>query len=166
MADYHQIYDPDDVLFFTVGKPGKRTFYFSVDKDSQQIVLKMEKQQVGALSDSLRKILPQFSTQSIKQYEPPKDFEPLWTVGTIGVKYDTATNSVIIIFQQLTEDPEQESSVLEVIMDSEQAAQLAKLGVELVEQGRPICIYCGGPIDEQGHICPRSNGHRPVVDDT
>jgi len=28
---------------------------------------------------------------------------------------------------------------------------------ELVEGGRPACIFCGGPMDPEGHPCPRMN---------
>jgi uncharacterized repeat protein (TIGR03847 family) len=30
----------------------------------------------------------------------------------------------------------------------------------VVAAGRPPCAVCGGPIDHDGGICPRANGHR------
>src|SRR4030042_1588088 len=30
----------------------------------------------------------------------------------------------------------------------------------IVAAGRPICRLCLGPIDPEGHVCARSNGHR------
>jgi len=29
----------------------------------------------------------------------------------------------------------------------------------VVASGRPPCPLCGQPLDKQGHICPRKNGH-------
>jgi uncharacterized repeat protein (TIGR03847 family) len=29
----------------------------------------------------------------------------------------------------------------------------------VIASGRPPCPLCGGPLDPQGHICPRRNGH-------
>jgi hypothetical protein len=29
----------------------------------------------------------------------------------------------------------------------------------IVAAGRPPCPLCGAPLDPQGHICPRRNGH-------
>jgi hypothetical protein len=29
-----------------------------------------------------------------------------------------------------------------------------------VSAGRPPCPLCGLPLDTEGHICPRQNGHR------
>jgi hypothetical protein len=28
-----------------------------------------------------------------------------------------------------------------------------------VAAGRPRCPYCHSPIEPEGHVCPRSNGH-------
>lgn len=165
MADFLEILQPDLVSFYAVGKPGHRVFYFYVEKENARVVLKMEKQQVSALSDSLRKILPESSPLiTDKDYEPPMILEPTWVVGTIGVKYDTAADNVIIIMQELTDEQSEQASVLEVIMTTEQASKLAKIGMELIEKGRPICMFCGGPIDEEGHVCPRANGHSPKTE--
>jgi 5-methylcytosine-specific restriction endonuclease McrA len=35
----------------------------------------------------------------------------------------------------------------------------------VVAAGRPTCQFCGQPIDPDGHICPRSNGHKKLSSD-
>lgn len=40
-----------------------------------------------------------------------------------------------------------------------QARAMAARGAAAVEQGRPPCPLCGGPLDPSGHVCPRLNGH-------
>jgi uncharacterized repeat protein (TIGR03847 family) len=40
-----------------------------------------------------------------------------------------------------------------------QARAMASRGRAAVEQGRPPCPLCGGPLDPSGHVCPRLNGH-------
>jgi uncharacterized repeat protein (TIGR03847 family) len=42
-----------------------------------------------------------------------------------------------------------------------QAAAFAVRGARLVAAGRPPCPLCGYPLDPRGHVCPRTNGHRP-----
>jgi hypothetical protein len=32
----------------------------------------------------------------------------------------------------------------------------------VVSAGRPPCPFCGLPVDADGHLCPRMNGHRPA----
>ena len=34
-----------------------------------------------------------------------------------------------------------------------------RTGARVVASGRPPCPLCGQPLDPQGHICPRRNGH-------
>jgi uncharacterized repeat protein (TIGR03847 family) len=40
-----------------------------------------------------------------------------------------------------------------------QARAMVSRGRAAVEQGRPPCPLCGGPLDPSGHVCPRLNGH-------
>jgi uncharacterized repeat protein (TIGR03847 family) len=40
-----------------------------------------------------------------------------------------------------------------------QARAMVSRGSAAVEQGRPPCPLCGGPLDPSGHVCPRLNGH-------
>ena len=42
----------------------------------------------------------------------------------------------------------------------EQVAALAMHGAAVVEAGRPPCPLCGAPLDPEGHVCARLNGHR------
>ena len=32
--------------------------------------------------------------------------------------------------------------------------------LRVLAAGRPPCPLCGQPLDPQGHLCPRRNGHR------
>jgi hypothetical protein len=34
-------------------------------------------------------------------------------------------------------------------------------GATLVATGRAACPLCGYPLDPRGHVCPKTNGHRP-----
>ncbi|MGH8973707.1 MAG: DUF3090 domain-containing protein [Acidimicrobiia bacterium] len=40
-----------------------------------------------------------------------------------------------------------------------QARAMASRGIEAVVAGRPPCPLCGGPLDPEGHVCPKLNGH-------
>jgi len=33
----------------------------------------------------------------------------------------------------------------------------------VVAAGRPPCPLCGNPLDPEGHVCPRQNGHHRVI---
>jgi len=40
-----------------------------------------------------------------------------------------------------------------------QAAAFVERANELMKAGRPSCPICSRPMDPEGHVCPRSNGH-------
>ena len=42
----------------------------------------------------------------------------------------------------------------------EQMFALARHGAAVCAAGRPLCQFCGNPIDPDGHVCVAMNGHR------
>ncbi len=49
--------------------------------------------------------------------------------------------------------------VLRVRISGAVARAFTKRALEIVAAGRPPCQFCGQPLDPEGHICARSNGH-------
>lgn len=43
------------------------------------------------------------------------------------------------------------------------ARGFAGRAASVVSAGRPACPFCGQPLDPDGHLCPRSNGHKQVA---
>ncbi|MGH2730258.1 MAG: DUF3090 family protein, partial [Actinomycetota bacterium] len=43
----------------------------------------------------------------------------------------------------------------------DQARAFVLHALAVIDEGRPLCMLCGLPIDPTGHACPASNGHRP-----
>ncbi len=65
------------------------------------------------------------------------------------------------------EDPDEDvvveveaSEVLIVRLQPAYARSFVQRAQSVVSAGRPACQFCGGPIDPDGHICPRANGFR------
>jgi len=46
-----------------------------------------------------------------------------------------------------------------VMMSPDTARAFVARASRVVAAGRPPCPLCGAPLDPQGHICPRRNGH-------
>ena len=51
--------------------------------------------------------------------------------------------------------------LLRVRITGAMARAFTKRALEVVAAGRPPCQFCGQPLDPEGHICARSNGHHP-----
>ncbi len=56
-------------------------------------------------------------------------------------------------------EDEGEGYLARLYFTADQARAMATRGTAAVEQGRPPCPLCGGPLDPSGHDCPRLNGH-------
>jgi hypothetical protein len=54
------------------------------------------------------------------------------------------------------------SEVLIVRLQPAYARAFVQRAQRVVSAGRPACQFCGGPIDPDGHLCPRANGFRRV----
>ena len=65
--------------------------------------------------------------------------------------------SILAAFE--TSDDEDGPDVLRVRVTAATARSFVRQAAEVIASGRPPCPLCGQPLDKQGHICPRRNGH-------
>jgi len=183
-ADF-EFSSPDRVTVGTVGPVGERMFLLQVREGPILMTLKVEKAQVSALARFLGRLLGdlerpgELPTGEQLALEPFG--EPDFVVRSLGITYDDDADRIILVADEvdrseeeeedeepfaLETDLEQEADVgasVRLTMTREQAAALAIRGTELVEAGRPPCPLCGYPLDARGHVCPRTNGHRPPL---
>jgi uncharacterized repeat protein (TIGR03847 family) len=124
------------------------------------------------------------ATPDVDLIEP---VEPAWVVASLGVGYDEDSDRVVIVANELSEPEEEEGegeaeaeaepadpAELEAVADAAenpdaavarfrvtrgQAAAFVERTRNLVKAGRPLCPICNRPIDPDGHVCVRSNGH-------
>ena len=187
MTEDFELANPERVTVGTVGPVGERIFLLQVREGLVLKTLKMEKAQVSALARFLGRMLAELerpgelASGSELALEPFD--EPDFVVRSLGVSYDEDLDRIILVADEvdrteaetdvetlfgladdleLEEDVELGSSV-RVSITRKQAAALAIRGTELVEAGRPPCPLCGYPLDARGHVCPRTNGHRPPL---
>ena len=163
----------DRLTVGTVGPVGQRTFYLQARQANQLVTLKVEKQQVSALAQFLGGMLADLPAvgdlpdPNDLELEQPADEE--WAVGTLQISYDAEADQVVILAEEAVfADPDAEAeeegppaAVARIGATREQVAAIAIRGTALVEAGRPPCPLCGHPLDPSGHVCPRTNGHRP-----
>ncbi len=165
-----------------IGQPGKRVFYIQGQKDDQVVTLIVEKVQVQTLAlgveDFLTELtqrfpdLPEASAdydETLMHILPPVD--PLFRIGELGLAYDSDSDLVIIIAREVTsgeeeteqppdEESEPDTSVVRYWCTRSQLRAMCAWGQQVASAGRPICPYCGQPMDPAGHFCPKRNGHR------
>lgn len=157
MELYRFVY-PENFTVGAIGNPGERLFFIQI-KDKQKILtLKVEKQQVSAISYGLRKVFKKEEYDEALEgalIDEPLDINA--RVESIDIDINTEVGEVILKFYSIDSDGAEVS--IEVILVKHQALLFAQAGEKLVNQGRPTCIFCAHPIGPGEHVCPRQNGH-------
>ena len=144
-----------------VGEPGKRVFYLQLRAGGELVSLAMEKDQLRTLTERLQEVFarvtipPPASLPNMALEEP---IVPKWRVGFMTLTYsqDEKTFEVAIV-ELVDEGDEPATGHFHASLAQMQA--LATHAATVISAGRPPCPLCGGPIDHDGGICPRLNGH-------
>ncbi len=156
-----------------VGPVGKRVFYLQARGEAEVVTLIMEKAQVQSLAIGLEQYLQELRQRypSLEEASPEFDessmaldvpLDPAFRVGQIGLGYDESTDRLILVARELQVeggDPD-DAAVARFWCTRSQLWAMCRWGIEVAGRGRPICGNCGGPIDPEGHFCPKRNGHK------
>ncbi|WP_432563443.1 DUF3090 domain-containing protein [Kineococcus sp. SYSU DK003] len=176
-------YDPPErFVAGTVGEPGQRTFFLQARATGRLTSVALEKTQVAALAERVGELLDEIvrrsggaapvpaMTASGSQDTGPLDvpIEEEFRVGTMSLAWDGERDVVVIECFEVSEediDPElpdlsEDRNLLRVSLDGTAARAFAARALALVAAGRPPCPFCAGPLDPEGHVCPRANGYR------
>jgi uncharacterized repeat protein (TIGR03847 family) len=176
-------YDPPDrFVAGTVGQPGERTFFLQASALGRVTSVALEKTQVAVLAERLEELLdearrrggdiPATAPQELEDVAPlDQPIVEEFRVGTLALAWDGDDNKVVIEAMAVSEtepaddediltDSDDGPDVLRVRLDPAAAKAFAKRAARVVAAGRPPCPFCGQPLDPEGHVCPRQNGHR------
>lgn len=157
---------PERVIPGAIGEPGQRVFVIQANSSHEVRTIKLEKQQVAALCEYLDGILADLPPVTepiggVAELEVP--IEIAWTVGNMGIAYESDSDTIVIVAEEYPDEPSPGSdaanATAQIHMTRAQAARFVEIGRLLVATGRPLCPLCGQPIDPSGHSCPRTNGH-------
>lgn len=180
----HDFDPPNRFVAGTVGQPGERTFFLQAVDAARVVSVSLEKVQVAALAERVDQVLDEVRRQEGAGSDIPvapapgsEDLDPLATplledfrVGTIGLAWDPEERRLVIEAQAMVpgeeaadlvpDDATEGPDLLRVHLAPGQARAFARRALQVVSAGRPSCPLCGLPIDPEGHVCPRQNGHR------
>jgi len=180
MPRHRYLFDtPERFVAGTIGEPGNRTFFLQARDGGRIVSVALEKIQVAALAQRLAEMLDELERRGIEgaaakatvNDDPAPLDEPIneaFRVGTLTLGWDTQDDLVLIEAREETEDQEQDEDdesedgpdLLRVRITALATRGFVARAVRVVAAGRPPCPLCGEPLDPQGHLCPRRNGHR------
>ena len=183
----HRYDPPERFVAGTVGPPGQRTFFLQARAGNRVTSVALEKEQVAVLAERIGDLLDQIAEQTdldTSATSDPVDAEPLeqpiveeFRAGTMTLAWDGDDEVVAIEVFPVEETPDEPSAAAEVppeeLVEAPEVEELLLVRVPaatargfvgralaVVSAGRPVCPFCGGPIDPDGHLCPRANGLR------
>jgi uncharacterized repeat protein (TIGR03847 family) len=176
---------PDRFIAGTVGAPGNRTFFLQARDGTRIVSVALEKVQVAALADRLGDLLEELERRGVTGAgEQPgivgdtaaldEPINEAFRAGTLTLGWDTADDLIVLEALELTDEDDEDADgetladdddedgpdLLRVRFEPAAARAFIARAQRLVAAGRPPCPLCGQPLDPQGHLCPRRNGHR------
>ncbi len=167
MTDDWQFDAPGRFTVGTMGQPGSRVFYFQTFADGTEVAIKCEKQQAVELARHLVGLLADLPDEDPGDVDPAEALPPTdlrWSVGSISIGVDRAATKIVVLFEELVLEEEDDDTPVErtpnrmrVHLSAEQVRAFASQVAALTAAGRPICRLCEQPIDPDGHACPRLN---------
>ena len=154
-----------------VGSPGQRTFRVTATSGAATATLWLEKEQLYQLATYIREIVTALpSSVASERSESP---ESEWTggitsldfkVGKLALGHDKSSNCLFLLTHDVEEAEEGDPVTLSFWLTLRQGNALAEEALKVCAAGRPRCHLCSGPINPEGHMCPRSNGHAALQD--
>ena len=153
-----------------IGRPGQRRFRLLVrGEGGTAAAIWMEKQQLDAIGTWFQEMVERLDREQPTD-EPDEDpgpfIEPFaldFQASQIGLGYAEEAN--LFALQAFDSERAAESGppTFRCFLSRGQGRVLSRKIAEVVAAGRPICPLCEMPIDPEGHVCPRANGHRAGV---
>lgn len=103
MSRSFELSEADWATVGTVGEPGHRTFYLQARQGDQLVTLKLEKQQVAAMSQFLGEILSDLPAPDDPADDTTDLVEPVlpeWAVGALQLAYDPSADRIVILAEE------------------------------------------------------------------
>jgi len=174
--------EPGQRTFFLQARAGLQVTSVALEKQQVQILGERVAELLDELieSDEAQTVVPAMTPVGLIDTEPlDQPIEEEFRAGTITLSWDSSDERVVIeVFpvvevevelpveaaeQELIdlpiEEPEPEE-VLLVRMPAAMARSFSARAESVVAAGRAPCPFCGGPMNPDGHLCPRANGYR------
>ncbi|MBI5949795.1 MAG: DUF3090 family protein [Chloroflexi bacterium] len=167
MAELRELGPVHHISPEAIGQPGQRRFRLrALTRGGDSTSLWLEKEQLSALGDAIETVL---NAEEYRYLRPPlDDVEPApsfplsadydFRIAQLSMGLNREKQRVVLMAAE-TANPDEPGTAISVEFDYRQAHELRDEITRVVASGRPPCPLCGGPLDPQGHVCPRTNGH-------
>lgn len=158
----------DHISAEAIGQPGQRRFRLrAINGMGETASLWLEKEQLTALGEAIGTALEnegyRYERLPLDDIAPDPVF-PLnagvdFRLGQLSMGLNSDARAIILI---AADGPEGDDSLTVTMeFDYRRAHELQREIAEVVSAGRKPCPLCTAPMDPAGHVCVRTNGHKP-----
>jgi uncharacterized repeat protein (TIGR03847 family) len=152
-----------------IGQPGRRTFRLhALNAAGETASIWMEKEQLAALGEAVQNVL---NDQGFTYLPLPADDqgeEPVFPLnsdlefraGQMSMGVDPEERRIVITSAEAGAPDDADVAGVSMAFDYRRGHELSAQIREVVGAGRKPCPLCTGPLDPEGHVCVRTNGHR------
>lgn len=171
MGELHNLGPLVHVSAEAIGQPGQRRFRLrAVNREGDSASLWLEKEQLSALGDAIETVLrdegyryERLPLDDAREPDPPFPLSGYIEARLLRLSLGLNRETQVIVLQG-SDSPDDDSPgatnvALEV--DFRRAYELRREISDVVAAGRPLCPLCTAPMDPDGHVCVRTNGHHP-----
>lgn len=169
MADARELGPLIHISAEAIGRPGQRRFRLrAMNAAGESASLWLEKEQLAALGDAVETVLRDEGYRYQRQPLDDRETMPVFPLSagidtrigqlSMGVNHE---NQRIVLVATETADPDEPGTTVSLEFEFRRGYELRREIADVVAAGRPPCPLCTAPMDPEGHVCVRSNGHHP-----
>ncbi|HEX6350451.1 MAG TPA: DUF3090 family protein [Candidatus Dormibacteraeota bacterium] len=161
--------DPvDELAVAAVGEPGQRRFFLLAGGAGERATLACEKFHIQGLVARIQQLLETQGLGSAFDPTPARKTPEVqgedWTIGELGLGYHESRKLFVIVAREQVPEGEEtdDAATARFWAGADRVRAFSRQAEQVLSSGRPVCTYCGLPMDPAGHPCPASNGSRPI----
>jgi uncharacterized repeat protein (TIGR03847 family) len=125
------------------------------DGDSEQILVEARAEEDDAEDDAIIAI----GAADDDDDDEEEEGETVIDLSSIEGLAGSPAGELLAAFEGVDDEDEDGPDTLRVRLTPVEARGFVNRALSVVAAGRLPCPLCGQPLDPQGHICPRRNGH-------
>ncbi len=150
-----------------IGRPGQRRFRLRVLNGAGLAAsLWLEKEQLSALGDAIETVLADEGYEHVAmppddlppELGPPETFDVDIRLAQLSMGVNAEDRRIVLI---AADGPGSAADTVALTMefDYRRGYELRREIAAVIAAGRPLCPLCTAPMDPEGHMCVRRNGH-------
>jgi uncharacterized repeat protein (TIGR03847 family) len=145
------------------GEPGHRTFRLWAAAGDRSASLWLEKEQLIALRGAVEELFGAIGDDAANQDASAGGAEPEeptvdMRVGSLALGYDQQTD-LLRIYAGPEGGFQSDPPAFSCMITRTQLGDIRDQIDQILRSGRPICPLCHEPMNPEGHMCPKQNGH-------